>query len=536
MSAGLGYSEKRINSIMAQLRDHRFLGTTQSLCPSCLDVVAVKIIAREGRVYFRKFCPRHGLRDDFVLSDERYFDLDQHTVPGRLPEAFGLNPRRGCPYDCGLCSEHEQHTCIALLEITSACNLECPVCFASSGPGGHHLTVEQCRRAIDRLVLVEGEPEILQLSGGEPTIHPQFVEILDYAWRQPIDLVMINTNGLRLANDRGLAAAIAERRDRTQIYLQFDSLRDSTYLRLRGQSVLDAKQRAIERCGEYGINVTLVVTLEADENLDQVGALIDFAAARPWITGVSFQPTTYVGRCVMPDSLERRVTFADVLHAAESQTAGRWRADDFFPVPCGHPNAHSLAYAYRHDGQTIPLTRILDVKGNLDLLANGISLTRRSAREVIRRFMERQVCGPDCGCGSAFPNGQPGDSLVNISPRANDGPSAVYGPTPNGRSATSNLNDDGSASRLISEFLERAMTEDLSASDVFRITTTSFMDAYNFDIRQLIRSCVHHILPSGHLIPFDAYNILYRTGAVPLPELGDVVRRREPDACKVGVL
>ena len=162
-----------------EFRDYSFHGTTQSLCPDCLSVVPAKIISRDDRVYFRKSCRQHGQRDDFVCSDLRWFDRSGYTLPGKLPLAFGASTAKGCPYDCGLCDQHEQHTCIALLEITSSCNLRCPMCFAVSGPGGKHLSVDECTAAIDRLVEVEGQPEVLQLSGGEPTIHPDCFEILD---------------------------------------------------------------------------------------------------------------------------------------------------------------------------------------------------------------------------------------------------------------------------------------------------------------------------------------------------------------------
>ncbi len=155
-----------------------FLGTTQSLCPDCLAVVPAKIIVKGKRVYFRKRCDIHGVREDYVCSDVRLFDRNEHSTPGKIPRIHGTLPDRGCPYDCGLCTEHEQHTCIALLEITSNCNLTCPMCFAASAPGGQHLTFQQCKAAIDRLVAVEGKPEVLQLSGGEPTIHPEFLQIL----------------------------------------------------------------------------------------------------------------------------------------------------------------------------------------------------------------------------------------------------------------------------------------------------------------------------------------------------------------------
>src|SRR5919205_198669 len=206
------------------LSDHTFLGTTRSLCPHCRRLVDAKIIVRHGRVYFRKHCPEHGPMEDFICSDVRWYDRHEFSQPARLPRAFGTRSDRGCPYDCGLCTEHEQHTCIALVEITSGCNLKCPMCFAESGPGGQHLDFATYTRMVDRLVHLEGVADVLQLSGGEPTLHPDLVRMVRYAYEQPIQAVMINTNGIRLAKDRRLVEALAPMRDRLEVYLQLDGL------------------------------------------------------------------------------------------------------------------------------------------------------------------------------------------------------------------------------------------------------------------------------------------------------------------------
>jgi hypothetical protein len=353
---------------------------------------------------------------------------------------------------------------------------------------------------------VEGRAEILQLSGGEPTIHPQFEQILDYACAASIDLVMINTNGIRLAHDRKLLERLAQDRLRLQVYLQFDGLTDNVYPALRGVSLLEQKLLAVERLGEYGINTTLVTTLQPQVNVDQIGAIVDFAQQRSWITGVSFQPATYVGRTVLPADLEQRVTFPDVIRAVVSQSAGPWIPSDFFPVPCAHPNTHSIAYAFRQGQQATPITRFVDIEKHYDLLANGISLNRQNTRQIIAQWLERETCGADCSC------------FGSTSELAQQLPAT----SPCGAAGLSDVQNPQNILGLAESFFSRALREDLSAADMFRITTTSFMDAYNFDLRQIMKSCVHHLLPSGHLIPFCAYNLLYRDGHVSLPELSTI--------------
>jgi tetraether lipid synthase len=510
-----------------QLRDHTFLGMTQSLCPDCLELVPAKIIVRDnGRVYFRKRCPAHGVRDDFVCSDVRQYDRMEFSLPGKVPPIMGVEPTRGCPFDCGLCTEHEQHTCVGLVEITSSCNLACPMCYAHSGPGGNHLSLSQCRAAIDRLVEVEGRPEVLQLSGGEPTIHPQFPQILEYACRQPIDIVMINTNGIRISHDTELAAQLADVRHRLEVYFQFDGFDDAVYRQLRGEPLLEIKLRAIEALGVHGIRTTLVTTLQTGVNDDQVGRIVKFGLERPWITGVSFQPATYSGRFVLPDQLEERITFPDVVRAVAEQTDGLFAESDFMPLPCAHPNCHSLSYAYRTPHGAVPLTRFIDAQKHLDLLANGITFTRPRARELIEQYLGSQGC---CGgaCGTASNNSDEHAAPIN-GLAVFEAPS---GARINGRaihdSRTSRIpaKSVGSVPPVAEEFFTRALAEDLSPSDVFRITITSFLDAYNFDVRRLMKCCIHHVLPSGHIIPFCAYNVLYRDGHVPLPAIQQSVEK-----------
>jgi 7,8-dihydro-6-hydroxymethylpterin dimethyltransferase len=501
-------------------RGYTFLGTTQSLCPECLAVVPAKIIvkpplpqgdgrgegnrpaASKGRVYFRKTCPAHGTRDDFVCSDVAWYDRMEFALPARMPARFGVEPEKGCPLDCGLCTEHEQHTCVGVVEITSSCNLSCPMCYASSGPGGKHLSLADCRRQIDRLVEVEGRAEVCQLSGGEPTVHPQFAEVLEYALSREIDYVMVNTNGIRFARDPALVDLAARHRDRLEIYFQFDGLHDDVYRRLRGEALLETKLAALDALGKAGVHVTLVSTLQGGVNGDQLGPIVEFGLSRPHITGISFQPATYSGRHVLPEDLERRITFPDVIRGVADQTKGLFREDDFLPLPCAHPNCHQVAIAYRHDNTATPVTRFIDAQTNFDLLANGISFTRAKSRDLVMQYLGRQAC-----CGG------------NCAP-ADEGARGTEGEGENSKgSPTLPLAHSPPRSTPSDDFFAKILSQELGAENLFRITITSFLDAYNFDVRRVMKCCTHHVLPSGHVIPFCAYNVLYREGHVPLPPL-----------------
>ncbi len=471
-----------------QLRDYTYLGTTHSLCPQCRRVVDAKIIVRDRRVYFRKRCPEHGTFDDFVCSDLAYYDRHEYSQPARVPRAFGTRSDKGCPHDCGLCPEHEQHTCIALVEITSGCNLQCPMCFAESGPGGKHVDFATYTRMVDRLIQLEGVADVLQISGGEPTIHPDLVRMVRYAYEQPIQAVMINTNGVRLARDAALVAELATMRDRLEIYLQFDGLQPRASLALRGEDLLQTKLAALERLREHGLRCTLVCTVDHNTNLHEVGAVVKFGLERSWVRGVSFQLASYCGRHVDPGDLEKRATMPDVVKGIVAQTGGLVAEEDFYPLPCAHPNCHMMAYLYRGGPKPVSIARIIDVKKHMDLIANSVIYTPARAKQLVMAYLEQ--AGGCCGPGECAPgNGQPA----------------------NGQPANGQLD----------EFVVKALAEKLNGSEVFRITLTAFLDAHNFDTRRVMKCCLAHLLPSGHVVPFCAYNTLYRDGHLQLPPLAE---------------
>src|SRR5512143_890908 len=163
-------------------RPYHFYNTTASVCSGCLERVEAKILFKDGKVYLEKWCPQHGFERVLISDDIEYYRLcrEVYVKAPEMPERFNTRMEKGCPFDCGLCPDHMQHSCLTVMEITERCNLQCPVCYAASGPAmGNHRSLDEIEAMLDTLVANEGEPDVVQISGGEPTEHPDFFAVLD---------------------------------------------------------------------------------------------------------------------------------------------------------------------------------------------------------------------------------------------------------------------------------------------------------------------------------------------------------------------
>jgi hypothetical protein len=274
----------------------------------------------------------------------------------------------GCPYDCGLCPDHEQHSCLTLVEITDACNLRCPICYAGSGPERQqqHRPLAVVESMLDAVVANEGEPDVVQISGGEPTIHPEFFAILDAAKRRPIRHLMVNTNGVRIAREPEFAERLASYKPAFEIYLQFDSLRPEPLKTIRGGDLREIRLQALERLNALDISTTLVVTLQRGVNDDEIGEILDFALKQPCVRGVTLQPVQVAGRLDGYSDATNRLTLSEMRRKVLEQSSV-FAAEDLVPVPC-HPDSLCMGYAFKDgEGSVVPLTSMV----GRDALING---------------------------------------------------------------------------------------------------------------------------------------------------------------------
>lgn len=446
-------------------KNYTYYDFTLSICSTCLRRVDAKVIFEDGKVFMIKHCPHHGREKVLIATDIDYYkNTRNYNKPSEAPLKTNTHTHYGCPYDCGLCHDHEQHSCLSVIEVTDRCNLTCPTCYAMSSPHyGRHRTLEEIERMIDIIVENEGQPDVVQLSGGEPTIHPQFFEILDIAKRKPIRHLMINTNGVRIAKDLEFTRRLATYLPDFEVYLQFDSFKPEALERMRGKDLTEVRQQALTNLNAVNLSTTLVVTLQKGVNDDEMGAIIDYALKQPCVRGVTFQPVQVAGRTEDFDPATDRITLTEVRQQILQQSPV-WHANDIIPVPC-NPDALAMAYALKIDGQVYPLTRYVDPAVLLNNSKNTI------VYEQDERLHQHVL--------KIFSTGISTDAAVN------DMQSLLC-------------------------CLPQVQAPGLDYTNLFRIVIMRFLDAYDFDVRAIKKSCVHIVHKDGRIIPFETMNLFYR--------------------------
>lgn len=452
-------------------RPYHFYDTTASVCSTCLYPVEAKVLFKDDQVFLEKWCPSHGSERVLIADEVAWYKLarEVYVKAPEMPERFNTAMTYGCPYDCGLCPDHMQHSCLTLLEITEACNLRCPVCFAESGPDcQQHRSLAEIEAMLDAVVANEGEADVVQLSGGEPTLHPDFFAILDAARARPIRHLMVNTNGIRLAREPAFVERLATYKPGIEIYLQFDSLHDATLRQLRGADLAGLHRQALAALEAHGISTTLVMTVRRGVNEGQIGEVIQHALEWRCVRGVTLQPEQGAGRNEgKPEGPGvKRLTVSELRrHIAEQ--SGVFAKEDIVPVPC-NPDTLAMGYALRLGDTVQPLTRHLGPEALLAGPRNTIVFERDpNLKEAVFKLF------------------------------------------------STNLSPEGQASCLSDLLccLPKIEAPSLSYENVFRVLIVQFMDAANLDLRALKKSCVHIAQPDGRIIPFESYNLFYRGAA-----------------------
>ncbi|MEJ2745678.1 MAG: radical SAM protein, partial [bacterium] len=478
--------------------------TIQSLCPQCLKVIPADLYAEDGKVMMRKSCPEHGECRDIYWGDaELYLRNERWT----FDTGYGIsNPNvtgeASCPSSCGLCGMHQNHTVLGNIDLTNRCNLTCPICFANANVTGYVYEPSLDQVASMLQTYRNERPvagRIIQYSGGEPTLHPQFLDILKISGKMGFSHIQVASNGIRFA-DLDFAMRAKEAGLHT-IYLQFDGLDDDIYRVTRGKPLLDVKFRAVENIRKAGMKIALVCTIVRGVNDSVVGDILKFAIANAdVIAGISFQPVCFTGRISHEERMSKRITLPDVMIGLEQQT-GLVNRYDFYPLSfvspfskfigalrgeqitnftC-HPHCTLCTYlVIDEDGNAVPMSRFMDVENLVTEMYRLAEKTEKSrfktfakikAWNMLRKFYHEDKAPKGLGF-------------------------SMYLQTLNG---------------MLDKKVGRG--KGVKTFRTMMVGGMHFMDAYNYDLSRVKRCVIHFTSPDGKLYPFCSYNSgpVYRT-------------------------
>ena len=381
--------------------DYVYYGLTKSLCGTCKKGVDAKILFRDGAVYFDKFCPDHGKQNVLVSSSaEWYLDALSFVATHQSPVPK-KEVSQGCPFDCGPCGAHQQKVAMPVIPITSACNLDCPICYTvNKNEGAHHLSVESFQKILTDLLLQHKELDILNFTGGEPTLHPHLIEILELCKAAGVPRLTISTNGLKLLDEnyvKKLAAVDA------RIVLSFDTFDKETDQALLGANTVGAKQKVLDLLEKHDVTTTILPAVATGYNDREVGDLLSMVLRRPHLLSLEVHTLTFTGQGGVAFERGARITVPDIHKRIEESTKGKITPKDYVPSPLAHPHCYSICYLLKledddNSGEPdfVPFSRFLSRQQIFELLQDSLYIEPREKTEtVLRDAIDRLWSDPD---------------------------------------------------------------------------------------------------------------------------------------------
>jgi uncharacterized radical SAM superfamily Fe-S cluster-containing enzyme len=455
---------------------------TTSTCPTCLTLLPAKVMIRAGRVYFKKNCETCGPSEALVSEDAKYYvRAYAFARAGTEPLVFATKVEHGCPTDCGTCNDHEQHTCLPIIEVTDHCNLECPICIVDNQYSSH-IDLDVFSKMIDTLVRNEGQCESVALSGGEPTSHPKILELIRIANRPEIGRVVVITNGIRLGKDREFARALKE--SGAYVGLQLDGFTADTHEKIRGKDLVKEKEAALRALKELQIPTQIIFVATRGANEHQIGQVVELFLSEPHFLSLNFQPAAFTGQGggkFEHDPMDR-LTIPGVIQRVEEQMEGKLRTSDFFPLPCSHPQCVSLTYLLRlEDGTFLPFSRFVDFTKHGTLLRSSATLPATPEMEKTLQDVMYEVYAHQ-------------DEIER-------GPDILLALKRTIRTMFPDRPLSQKESLLIGE---------QQAKSIF---LHHYMDRHDFDLERLRKCCHHYPQTDGRIMPACGFNMFHRGAA-----------------------
>jgi uncharacterized radical SAM superfamily Fe-S cluster-containing enzyme len=458
----------------------RLINETTSLCRDCKNAIPAQVIAKNGEVWMRKRCPEHGPQEVRLSTSAPWYEQTRSQKQiHQAPQVVRHDIEHGCPFDCGPCESHTQKVRLPVVTITSACNLDCPICYVhNKNDDAFHMGVADFERILAHLVNDHGgELDIVNLTGGEPTLHPHVLDFLQLAQQQGLHRVTICSNGVRLAKEEALVRRLGELNAR--IALSFDTFNREADYKLQGAQLLPLKLRCLELLEKYNVDTTLIPVMTAGVNDHEIGEIIEMGMQLRNIRHIEVHTMTYTGQGGTSFDRSGRISTYEVLQRIEQTTAGLLRVDDFVSSPCAHPLCYQIAYLLvdPQGGVPIPFTRFMSRESVYAALADRLYLEPTAKlEEALREAMFRLWSD----------GGEDSERTLRLLRKL------LLDMFPTDRTLTP---------KEAMQVGERA---------VKAIYIHSHMDEETFDVERVVDCCDSNCYADGSTIPVCNYNVLFR--------------------------
>ena len=462
--------------------DARLLHTTTSLCRVCKNAVPAAVVAVGEQVWMRKRCDTHGEQQVMLSTSAEWYENTRRMVPRPAPPRRTPQPvLHGCPFDCGACATHEQKVRLPVVTITSACNLDCPICYVhNKNDGAFHMGREEFASILAHLRDEHsGDVDLINLTGGEPTLHPHLLEFLEMSRDAGVHRVSICSNGVRLARDEELVRRLAALGAR--IALSFDTFERDADEMLQGAQLLETKLRCLELLAKYDVDTTLIPVMTRGVNDHEIGKIIDLGLRLPNVRHIEVHTITYTGQGGVSFPRSGRTSIHEVLTQIAAQTGGLLREDDFVSSPCAHPLCYQIAYLMLDPdgGPPISMARLLGREALYDCLSEHLYIEPSPRLEIAMQ-----------------------EGIARLFAEADGDPETER------------------TLRIIKQVLGEIFPRDrpISQAEALRrserrskaIYVHSHMDEENFDVERVAQCCDSNCYADGSSVPVCSYNVLYR--------------------------
>jgi tetraether lipid synthase len=455
----------------------RKLHETTSLCSVCKQGIPAEVWEVKGKIWMKKRCSEHGPREVLLASQAAwYHNVMSYPAILKPPALVRKNVQAGCPFDCGACTSHQQKVYLPVIPITSACNLDCPICYTiNKNEGAFHMSLDEFARILD--VIRENDPDmkIINLTGGEPTMHPKLTSIISLCHEAGIHRVTISTHGLPFVKNEVLLQELAELRAR--IVLSFDSFDEEINKKMIGARIHSAKMKVLDQLEKFNVDTTLIPVIALGYNDHEIGKLIKLALHRDSIRSLEIHTMTFTGQGGVQFDGASRMTTCEVLEQMERGTGGEIRMDDFVPSPCAHPLCYQTCYLLQMDtGRYLPFTRFMSHDQIRELLTDNLYIEPGEKMETVLQGVINDLWSSDSPSA---------DEVLHV------------------------LKD--LIQRLFPQNrISYAAQQKISERSAKTIYIHSHMDEENFDVDRVRQCCVGVPAADGTNTPTCSYNILYR--------------------------